>query len=208
MRYKELNKSIENHVIQFFEHHTDSSLLFHNLNHTRMVVYRAGQISGPYELPESQQFVLTVAAWFHDIGYLSGGQPGHELRGASMARSCLIEQQVGIPLIAEVVGCILATAMPQRPFGLLQQILCDADLFHLGTPELFSRNKLLKKEADLHASQPIEESQWLESTIRLLETHRFHTEYCRSLLTDKKNHNLAKMRRMLQEKPDEQPKLY
>ena len=44
------------------------------------------------------------------------------------------------------MGCIAATKMPQKPEGVLQQIICDADLFHLSLPEYIYLQKLLLEE--------------------------------------------------------------
>jgi predicted metal-dependent HD superfamily phosphohydrolase len=49
-------------------------------------------------------------------------------------------------VIEKVKACILATEMPQKPVGLLQEIICDADLFHLGTEDFSDRSKLVRKE--------------------------------------------------------------
>ena len=51
-------------------------------------------------------------------------------------------------------ACILATKLPQMPDGLLQEMLCDADLYHLGTLDFFACDVLMKKETELTNPEP------------------------------------------------------
>ena len=43
---------------------------------------------------------------------------------------------------------IIATTMPQRPKNLVEKVVCDADLIHIGTKEFFRKNDLLKEEIE------------------------------------------------------------
>ena len=43
------------------------------------------QIADHYQLNERDFFIVTTAAWFHDIGYLNGAE-NHEEKGAEMAQ--------------------------------------------------------------------------------------------------------------------------
>jgi hypothetical protein len=102
-------------------------------------------------------------------------------------------------VIEEVKGCILATVWPQNPTTFLQQIVCDADLFHLGTPEFGDWNKLVRKEAEQRLGKKIDKAEWRKSTIRLLESHTYQTDYCRDLLDKQKRKNLEKLKEKDQE---------
>ena len=75
-----------------------------------------------------------------------------------------------------------------------EQIVCDADLFHLGTDEFAERNKLLRKEAEALSGGKIGKEDWRRSTIRLLEGHKYYTDYCRDLLGEKQWENLEELR--------------
>lgn len=177
-------------------------LVYHNMLHTEQVVDAVRQIGSHYQLNEHDFFVVTAAAWFHDLGYYSGSGNGHEAKGAEIATSFLQEQGADETTIAEVKGCILATQMPQNPKTLLEQIVCDADLFHLGTDDFPDRNKLMRKECELALHREIDKKEWRASTIKLLQTHQYHTDYCRLLLNDKKQENLDRLL-----KKDKEPKL-
>ena len=62
----------------------------------------------------------------------------HEAQSAVLAEIFLRLHNVANEDIDAVKACILATQMPQKPVTLLDKIICDADLFHLGTAD-FSR---------------------------------------------------------------------
>ena len=138
-------------------------------------------------------FLLCVAAsWFHDMGYLFDCSQ-HEARGESIARAFLEEKKVDQGVIDQVSGCILATKMPQSPVGLLQEIVCDADLYHLGSDSFKQRNRLMRKEAEAFCNREIDKNVWRIKTIALFKAHHYHTDFCRNLLNNKKAQNLAEM---------------
>ncbi|MBO9611820.1 MAG: hypothetical protein J7619_03950 [Dyadobacter sp.] len=190
MNYGVLAGIVESHIIRLFEHHSNPALAFHNLTHTRTVVSRTREISAHYQLPEHELFIATTAAWFHDIGYLFAGQQGHELLAADLVRVFLMEHHVSGRLIDLIGGCILATRLPQCPAGLLEQIVCDADLYHFGTRELFTRDKLMRQKVETVNGCVIGETKWVAGTIRLLESHSYHTSYCQNTLNEQKQINL------------------
>lgn len=141
MNYTELQEAIANYISSFMATHHKPELLYHNIDHTRRVVKNAQQIANHYQLNEHDFFVVTAAAWFHDLGYYSGLRESHEEAGASLATAFLEENQVDAATIQSVAACIIATHMPQSPKNLLESIVCDADLFHFGTPEFFRKLK-------------------------------------------------------------------
>ena len=194
MDYTSIQEQAQHYARTYFHTHVNDRLIYHNLYHTEKVVEAAGKIGRHYQLNEQDQFIITVAAWFHDIGYFTGGASGHEERGAEMAASFLSGTGVESSVIESIRKCILATRMPQRPSGLLEDILCDADLFHLGTDEFSERNKLMRKEAEAMQDKKISKEEWRNSTITFLESHHYHTDYCRLLLQEKKQENLSKLK--------------
>ena len=194
MDHKSILEQAEHYARSFFGSHVNEKLIYHNLYHTEKVVEASLTIARHYRLNEQDMFVVTIAAWFHDIGYLTGGGLDHEQRGAAMAAAFLEGTGVDASTIEAIKGCILATKLPQSPVSLPEKIVCDADLFHLGTDEFATRNKLMRKEAEALQGREIGKGEWRKGTIRLLEAHRYHTEYCQSLLDEKKQANLMKLK--------------
>ncbi|ASZ10954.1 HD domain-containing protein [Chitinophaga pendula] len=181
-----------------YQQHPHPRLIYHNLIHTRQVVQATSQIAAHYHLEGDDLEAVYVAAWFHDIGYLSGPGQQHEERGAEAAVSFLRQQGVAEALQEKVSGCILATRMPQVPTNLIEQITCDADLFHLGSPAFKDRNKLLRKEAEMVAGKEISSATWTETTLLFMEQHRYHTTYAQALLKQQKEENMDRLRNKLE----------
>ncbi|HWK03978.1 MAG TPA: Pycsar system effector family protein [Puia sp.] len=194
MDYNNIQEQVKHYVRSFFDLHVDERMLYHNRTHTEKVVEAAIAIGQHYQLDEKDFFTVNVAAWFHDIGYYKGGGAGHEEKGAEMAESFLTGTGVVVAVIEAVRGCILATRLPQNPTDLLEEIVCDADLFHLGTDEFGERNKLLRKEIEALYHKKINKDQWRKDSIRFLESHHYHTDYCQLLLSEKQQENLDKMK--------------
>jgi predicted metal-dependent HD superfamily phosphohydrolase len=188
------------HITSLFQQSGRTDLLYHNLEHTREVCEAVQLMCSHYELlPEDEQAVR-IAAWWHDVGYLYGPAETHEAISAEKARTWLSSHGAGEPLILKVEGCIQATKMPQQPKSLAEEIICDADLFHLGTPEFSANSKMLRKEIELLTGREVKGSDWRSSTIRLLEQHRYHTEFARYRLEEGKQKNLEELLRRQEEK--------
>ncbi|WAC09438.1 Pycsar system effector family protein [Dyadobacter pollutisoli] len=199
MNYNHRLDKVKHHVHHFFGTKSLAQLSYHNLLHTEAVVSNAVKIANHYRLEDRETFIVVTSAWFHDTGYSTGEAVGHEKRGAEMAEEFLKSEEIDDTVIEEVKGCIMATVWPQNPDNFLQQIVCDADLFHLGTADFADWNKLVRKEAEQRAGKKIDKSDWRKSTIKLLETHTFQTDYCRDLLDKQKKKNLDKLREKEQE---------
>ncbi|HEY0298316.1 MAG TPA: Pycsar system effector family protein, partial [Arachidicoccus sp.] len=202
MDYTDILKNIQAFMNDYFQSHNDSRYVYHNQSHTQGVVNAAIQIAIHYQLNEKDSFIVTAAAWFHDSGYFT--QPeNHEVAGARLAEEFLKSVIIDESIINAVKGCIIATHMPQNPQNQLEQIVCDADLFHLGTIDFPEKNKLMRKEAELFKNEKIDKDQWRKGTILLMETHHYFTDYCQSLLNNTKALNLQRLKEKEQEQKAE-----
>src|ERR1700753_1923037 len=130
MNYQQLLEQVHDYVLAWYKKHDTSKLIYHNLQHTRDVVASATQIANHYQLDDHDFFIVLGAAWFHDLGYVED-LANHEQKGLEMAAVYFSEHKVDNQDIRLIEECIRATKMPQSPTPLLEQIVCDADLFHL-----------------------------------------------------------------------------
>lgn len=203
MNYSDLLESVRVFIHNYFINNVDGRLVYHNQQHTERVVAAAIQIGNHYQLDEHNFFIVQAAAWFHDIGYFTNIN-AHEEQSALLAAAFLKEQAVPEDVIAEIKNCIAATRMPQNPGNLNEQILCDADLFHLGTDEFTTLHKLLRKEIEAIKGKNISKNDWRNGNIKLLGMHTYYTDYCRLLLNDKKMKNLEKLKRKSEEVVEEE----
>ncbi|AEW03465.1 phosphohydrolase [Niastella koreensis] len=193
MNYYTLLDEIKQYVTTYFHTHTNDKLIYHNLAHTENVVNAAVEIANHYRLSDLDYFVVVTAAWFHDIGYYSDPSR-HEEKGAEEAAAFLKRQGIDETTIQTVGNCIRATRLPQSPETLLEKIVADADLFHLGTSRFTETNKTMRKEFMALHNMDISKDEWRAKTIRLLESHHYHTDYAQLLLNDAKAKHLEKLK--------------
>lgn len=191
------------YVLNQYQQHPHPNLVYHNLVHTQQVVQAAAQIAAHYRLQDDELLAVYVAAWFHDAGYLIGEGKVHEENGAQEALRFLQQQQVPEKVQSMVQGAILATKMPQSPHTLVEQIVCDADLSHLGSKEFADRNKLLRQELQLTYQRDIPAINWLTNNITFLTEHHYWTDYAQTLFKQQKDENLAKLKKKLEKKTAE-----
>lgn len=192
MKFQQLLEEVKQHVLGYYEMHHDDTLLYHDLTHTKEVVANATRIANHYQLSDEDFFVVIAAAWFHDLGYFTDKQ-NHEARSAELAAEHLKNLKVSDEVIEKVRDCIMATKMPQNPSGLLQDIICDADLFHLGTNNFKEKSKQLRKEFELCKHADIDKQAWRQKSIELLGEHHYFTDYARLLLSDQQEKNRLKL---------------
>lgn len=202
MNYYTLLDEIKQYVTTYFHSHSNDKLIYHNLAHTENVVNAAVEIANHYRLSDLDYFVVVTAAWFHDIGYFIDPSR-HEEKGAEEAAAFLKRQGIDETTIQTVGNCIRATKLPQSPQTLLEKIVADADLFHLGTARFTETNKTMRKEFIALHNIEISKEEWRIKTIRLLESHHYHTDYAQLLLNDTKAKHLEKLKEKLAEKNPE-----
>jgi predicted metal-dependent HD superfamily phosphohydrolase len=190
----DLNKSLisaaEQYVVNLFSQKIGKEFTFHSFDHTREVVLHTELIAGNYELSEENHTALLLAAWFHDTGYAAGLKKHHEEESQKVATEFLRKYNAPQSLIDKVNGCIIATRMPQSPSNLIEQIICDADLFHLGTKDFKERNKLLRQEINTLEDEKIGKKEWINLNIEFLDRHRYFTDYAREMLDPVKRTHL------------------
>lgn len=184
-----LLKEVKEYVEDFYQKFQPPELSYHNLEHTRNVVSRTFEISNAYALEEQQLLIILIASWFHDTGQLFGDPKYHEEKSTVIMKDFLTERKVEPSVINAIEGCILATKLPQKPHTLLEEIVCDADTYNLGTKDFLITDKLLKREHQYRNKH--EEINWEENTLELFKEHKYFTTYCRDVLTKGKEINQA-----------------
>lgn len=203
MDYSRLLEEVKQYVIHFVTSNFNNDVVYHDLEHTGDVVKAASKLGNHYKLNDQDLFIILSASWFHDAGYFNGSAMDHETRSAKLASGFLEEKGVNEVVIQAVSDCILATRIPQSPANLLQQIVCDADLSHLGSENFSKRNKLLRKETEIRESRSISGEEWRKGSIRFLEQHTYHTDFSHSIFDETKNQNLLKLKHKEEEKKQE-----
>ena len=187
--------SAKDFVMAIFQNKISPSFLFHNLEHTQGVVKACTDMADHYKLNEEDRLSLLIAAWFHDTGYSKGLAVSHEEASIAIANDFGDSHKVSDIIKEKARACIAATRMPQQPTNLPEQIICDADLFHLGTDTFSEKSKALRQELVLTGGKHISKEDWAKKNIRFLETHHYFTSYCQQRLEPVKQEHLKKLRK-------------
>jgi predicted metal-dependent HD superfamily phosphohydrolase len=184
------------------------SISFHTLQHTQEVVAAATKLAAMQQLEEEDKLALLIAAWFHDTGYTGGKARDHETLSIQLATEFLNAHGASSSLTNKVIACINATRMPQHPSSTIEQMICDADLFHLGTAEFKEKSRLLRQEIKDFDGRDMSKKEWRQNNIAFLESHSYFTEYAQKKLQPVKEKNLESLKEKNQDemKPDKKSK--
>ena len=202
-KHEQLLTDARNYVTEIFNQQLKPHFVFHTIEHTEDVVEACSIMSEHYSLEEDDRLILLLAAWFHDTGYLKGEAAGHEEESIRMATEYLEGRNVDPAVMQRVTSCIKATRMPQSPVTLVEQILCDADLYHLATEDFRAKNALLKQEREALLGHKISKKEWRKNNIIFLEAHSYFTEYAKQNLEPRKLDNLKELRGKKERKEEE-----
>jgi predicted metal-dependent HD superfamily phosphohydrolase/protein-S-isoprenylcysteine O-methyltransferase Ste14 len=187
-------KDAQAYVADLFQNKVNKSVRFHTLQHTQEVVAACEKIAASYQLSEEDRQALMVAAWFHDTGFSSGQAKDHESVSLRLATEFLTAHGASPELTTKVVGCINATRMPQNPVTTIEMILCDADLFHLGTDNFREKSRLLREELKEFGGEKLSKSEWRQNNIAFLEAHKYFTTFGKEKLQLSKEKHLAELK--------------
>ena len=189
---QQLLQDTKKYVTDYFTTRIGPDFIFHNFEHTQEVVKAAELIADYSQVPDDNRLPLLLACWFHDTGYSGGFAKDHEELSKNIAARFLAGR-VDAGVIEKVKGCILATKWPQTPTSLIEQIICDADLYHLGTEECIDKAKLLRKELNLLQDKKISKKEWRQMNIAFMQQHHYFTAYGRSILDPGKQNYLEQL---------------
>lgn len=187
---EDLLKRTEVYVKNFFEKHSNPFLVYHNLYHTLRVVTHVREMAPHCGLSAEETQLVQVASWFHDTGYLLGKVKDHEQTSVELMQEFVKDIVSDAVTIDRITQCILVTRFPSHPASACEQVICDADTYHLGTDYFRKFDALLKYEMMLR-NQPVDN--WDEGTLQFLKQHQYFTAYCQQLLEPGKVKNIENL---------------
>jgi predicted metal-dependent HD superfamily phosphohydrolase len=176
-----------------FGRHDTSSLFYHNLKHTKEVVTAVRTIGEGCQLSQPELDILVTAAWFHDVGHLYPNEDPIPV-SVKFAQDFLSKENASPEFIEQVIGCIRATDMPQKPQGLLQEIICDADMAHLAGKDYEFWAEALRKERKLISSKKIKREKWNAENLKFFKNHHYFTDFAEEHFGPGKNKNYLSLK--------------
>lgn len=182
----------ETYVAEFYRTHVSDKYIFHDFKHTKEVVEAARQIASEYEISDRELEILLLAAWFHDIGYIEGPE-GHEERSCKYARAFLEEHFYPAEDIDVVLACIRVTKIDAMPNNLLEKVMCDADLSHLGSKMYWEHCTRLRQELFLTQNIVMSEQEWVNFELNFITHQQYYTEIAHELFDKRKQKHIRQL---------------
>jgi len=183
-------------ILDKLSHELNSSLTYHNLSHTERVIQHVSVIAEEEGVIGYDRDLLLVAAAYHDAGFIEVYN-GHEEMSCKIAREFLPDFNFNKEDIEAICTIIMATKIPQTPTNFLGEILCDADLYYLGTTNYELIAESLFEEL-LQVDLLNNKSQWQEQQTTFLKNHHYFTKTARKKLGPIQEDNLLKLNTQLE----------
>ena len=175
-------------ILEAMIHGLPTSLTYHNIGHTERAMEHAALLAESEGVTEYELDLLITAAAYHDSGFLQN-YSGHEETSCELARQYLPQFEFSMTEIDAICDIIMATRLPQTPKNKLSTILCDADLYYLGTDDYTTVAEHLYQEFILEDIVK-DKMEWQRQQVDFLKSHRYFTETARRTLSDKQDKNL------------------
>ena len=177
-------------VYDLFKERLPEDITYHSYGHTLETASAAEKIGKKEGLDEEELFLVTLAAWFHDIGFVEG-RDEHEKRSAGIAREFLQKEGLDENQILEIERLIISTKYDHEPEDLLESVLHDADFVHLGKrKKFFQFSEKLRREWEEQREEDYTEQEWVELQLRFLTTTDFKTDYAKKRYGKNRAENL------------------
>ncbi|WP_337872580.1 Pycsar system effector family protein [Ignavibacterium sp.] len=192
-----INKSIE-YVSNLLSQEAHSKLLFHNINHALEVEENVIEIGSNLNLTTKEIILLRLAAIFHDIGWIEK-QENHELRSAMIAEKYLSEIGVDDEDVKIISNLIKITDIELMPNSILDKVIRDADILHIGKKGFNKKSQLLRAEKEVLLNKSFSDLEWLKKNLEFLETNNFYTEYAKQQYENSRQKNIIKIKNKIED---------
>ena len=194
-----------NYALHRLEQELSPNLFYHGVSHTRDdVVPAVERLAGMEGVHGDSLTLLLTAAWFHDLGYVEQARH-HELISARIAVQELPGFGYTRKQVEIVRWAILATALPQSPQNLLEEILTDADLDVLGRDDFMLSNDRLRREL-FTFGQKFSDLEWYTRQLKFVESHSYFTASSHALRDVRQQANIQALKKILDEMHTRQEK--
>lgn len=185
---------VESYAVNFITRKISKDYAYHDVQHTISVVEAVQKIGNAMERSDEELEILTIAAWFHDMGY-DQGPTDHEQRGAAYAETFLKQHNYPTEKIKQIQDCILATKMGYTPQTDLEKIICDADFAHLGSRNYWDRCGRVREEMARTKNKVMSEIEWIDFELDFMRLHQFNTLAAQELFNTRKGKHILKLER-------------
>ena len=185
-------KISEDYVKNLLKDKLSSAYTYHNLDHTIQVVDKIKILAKEENISPEDTEDLLLAGWFHDLGYVDNAD-NHEEESRKIASDFLKQHQFPEERIAKIGELILATDKFYKPKNHLEEVIKDADLYHLASDDYFRICENLRQEIKEVHHQKFSKLKWAELNIVFFSKHQFYTNYAKENWQPEKEKNVEKI---------------
>ena len=185
-------KISEDYVKNLFKDRLSSDYTYHNLDHTIQVVDKIKILAKEENIGAEDTENLLLAGWFHDLGYISDCD-NHEEESRKAIQDFLRQNQFSEERIQKIGELILATDKFYKPKNQLEEIIKDADLYHLASDDYFRICENLRQEIKEVHYQKFSKKKWAELNVTFFSKHQFYTKYAKENWQPQKEKNVEKI---------------
>ncbi len=198
-------KISEDYAKNLLKDKLSSAYTYHNLDHTIQVVEKIKILAKEENISPEDTENLLLAGWFHDLGYVDDSD-NHEEESRKIASDFLKQHQFSDERIAKIGELILATDKFYKPKNHLEEVIKDADLYHLASDDYFSICENLRQEIKEVHHQKFSRQQWSELNIVFFSKHQFYTKYAKENWQPIKEKNVDRILSNIQNLKEEKKK--
>ena len=185
-------KISEDYAKNLLKDKLSSAYTYHNLDHTIQVVDKIKILAKEENISPEDTENLLLAGWFHDLGYVDNAD-NHEEESRKIASDFLKQHQFPEERIAKIGELILATDKFYKPKNHLEEVIKDADLYHLASDDYFRICENLRQEIKEVHHQKFSKLQWAELNITFFAKHKFYTKFAKENWQPEKEKNVEKI---------------
>lgn len=186
----------KDYILHRLKAELNPALYYHNIEHSLDVHQAVCRLNGLEGINGNEKLILETAALFHDAGMVIQYH-NHEVSSVLIARKAL--PAFGYPdcAINKIERLIMVTKLPQKPTGLYEKILCDADLDYLGRDDYFINAFKLRVEWQVNNIKSTTLKEWFEIQTQFLSKHAYFTSSAIEMRNDQKQRNLKEISQLL-----------
>lgn len=185
-------KISEDYAKNLLKDKLSSAYTYHNLDHTIQVVDKIKILAKEENISPEDTENLLLAGWFHDLGYVDDAD-NHEEESRKIASDFLKQHRFPEERIAKIGELILATDKFYKPKNHLEEIIKDADLYHLASDDYFRICENLRQEIKEVHHQKFSKLKWAELNITFFAKHKFYTKFAKENWQPEKEKNVEKI---------------
>ncbi len=185
-------KISEDYAKNLLKDKLSSAYTYHNLDHTIQVVDKIKILAKEENISPEDTENLLLAGWFHDLGCVDDAD-NHEEESRKIASDFLKQHRFPEERIAKIGELILATDKFYKPKNHLEEVIKDADLYHLASDDYFRICENLRQEIKEVHHQKFSKLKWAELNITFFAKHQFYTKFAKENWQPEKEKNVEKI---------------